>query len=354
MKKRVYLLVASILVISIISAQFADAGFFDIFRKKEPNLAPTNVPINVNVDAPVNPPVNNAPIIKRFIPLGPQSLTNGYALIGFLAEDADGSADLPNALTIGTNILGGVRTPVNSITPNVDYLFNQCSAIDCNNPAYTSLCDSTNLINQKLYLCSTILPSHVPPSTSTIDPNSLWKISAIIADNQGAQSAIALSGNPGFTSTPDQFLQINALISYDIATTSSISWPASLSRTASNQQANSPITLTNTGNVPFNSITITGGDLIGTTNPTASLSISAFSASPSFGGVDILAQCDVPATATQLTVGVTTILGANIPYTGISGASSNLYFCAYQSLNTPGILTGTDTSYSGQWTITAS
>ncbi len=357
-----FLFLASALVIIIVGAQFANAGWLSNFFGKEPELSP----VNVNVGLATNSP----PVIVKFfeppVPLNPPfnliAGTTSPIYVGFVAQDANGASELPGTNGLSTNpgdVNGVIESPFNSMvgTPPIQHLLDFCTAFDC---AITPVpvCDTGSYAIQKAYVCQFTMSYSDPPSTfSTLNPNAndLWKIQLSVRDLPGIVSPAVTSGDIGFAAMPQDYLQINGLSAYNIPSTSSISW-TSLSMTASNQPAVGPITIENYGNLPLGTTQITASNLNGVINPAARLSASAFSSSGSTGGAP-LAECDVPAQAVQLQPGVTvTIPGVNIPYTrqGASIDKDNAYFCAYQPLNTPGILTGSDNSFNGIWTIVAS
>ncbi len=360
--KRV-LFLASTLAIIIISSQFANAGWLSNFFGKEPRLSA--VPVTVGVVT------NSIPSIVRFFepptpwnpPFDLVMGTTSPVYVGFVAQDTNGANDLPGAngaQIFPGDVNGVIQSPFNSVVGTaIQPLLDFCTAFDCTTAGnLVPACDPSNYAIQKAYICQFTVAYSYPHSTfSTLNPNAndLWKIQLSVRDLQQAVSLPATSGDVGFTTMPQDYLRINGLSAYNIPPSSSISWTG-LSMTASNQPAAGPITIENYGNLALGTTQITASNLNGATTPSARLSASAFSASGSTGGASP-AECDVPTQAIQLQPGITvTIPGVSIPYTaqGASVDKDNAYFCAYQSLNTPGILTGSDSSFSGTWTIVAS
>lgn len=349
---------AVIILLTISSIALSRASLLDKILGREPELGPVNVNVGLG---------NSPPFIVRFFE-GPGAIAPPYnliaggisqAYIGLVAQDPNGEADLPTTITIGTDINGGIQAPASSVNPGIIIQTNGCLAFNCATGfggAPVPYCTPGAYNLQKAYICGFTMTYSLPPSTfsaATPSINDLWKAQFVIRDLQGALSPAVITGDPGFNNLPADGVRVNALSAANIPVGSSINWVA-LSLTTPNQAATGPINIQNYGNVPLTTTQVTGANLAGTTSPTASLSISAFSASGNNGGVPP-AQCVVPSTATQLTTTALTIPGVSVPYTA-SGAlvdNDNIYFCAYQTLNTPGILTGTDTSFTGTWQITS-
>lgn len=359
-KKSKVILIISFISLIILASSFTHAGIFDIF-KKEPSLGPVNVNVNL---------ANSPPTIVKFftIPSTPP-FTQPYNLVAgststayfaFIAEDLDGANDLPtlSASGAGTSVVGGIGAPPSSVNPLIVHGITACTSFDCTTgapgpPGQFFACDPSKLSIQKAYICDVSMTYSDPPSTSTTDANDLWGIGVGIIDNGGLQSTTIFSGTPGFDNVPNDYIQINPLSAYNIQVGSTISW-SSLSLTSTNQPAAAPITVENYGNTPFTNTEITGSNLIGATNPSASIGIDAFSASGNTGGSPS-SECNVPTSATQLQNSIPIqIQNGGLPYSA-SGATTdkkNIYACAYQSPST--YLTGVDSSFTGVWQVTLS
>lgn len=345
-------------VFSILMVGSASAGWFsDLFK---PDLSPVDVAVDLE---------NSAPSIKRFFlpsALGPQYTQPftgnpgtgfGTFFIGAVVEDANGPADLAQGtgLSPATSAYFEITAPANSVSPSTIRQVLACDSYACSHPQLGSNCDSP--ARQLIYVCAGAFLSIDPPSSysgTSPSANDLWTIRGQAIDLASNPSAIATSGQVGFNSLPQDYVQINELSAYNLATTS-LNWDA-LSITTPNQVANAPLIIENFGNVPLTSVQISGADLTGTNpvNPSAILSVEAFSASGSSGQ----ASCDIDSSAAQLQAGVDVeIPGVSIPYTAAGPATDRdqLFVCAFQSLNTPGIISGSPSvSYGGTWDVIAS
>jgi hypothetical protein len=352
-----FLFIFSILLISTVSAGF----FGNFFKSNKADLSPVDVDLTLG---------NSPPEVKRFflLPIGlgspsqqPFNPIAGAAqtyYLGFVVEDVNGKDDLPQGptLTSSSSVSATITAPVNSINPLITSPINSCSSRDCLDPLVSAFCNNPPL--QVAYICQGIFVYSDPPSTfsgASPNANDLWTIEATAHDLALLPSPTVTSGDIGFDTLPDDYVQINTLSAYDLGT-AAIDWTA-LSITTPNQPATAPIAISNYGNIPLNTLEVTGSDLTGTNpiNPSAILSISAFSASDSTGGTPD-ASCVVPTTATQLTTTPITIPGVSIPYTAQGSIidQDNLYACVYQALNSPGILTGPSSiTYGGIWDLTA-
>ncbi|MEK6894079.1 MAG: hypothetical protein AABX10_01305 [Nanoarchaeota archaeon] len=354
-------LLLSLSIFSLTLITFASAGWFNDFFNK-PDLSPVDVGVELQ---------NSPPTIKRFIlpsSLGPSftqpftanpGIGFGAYFVGVVVEDANGPSDLLQ----GTNLIPSssayfeINSPLNSVNPSITRQVLSCDSYLCSHPTLGLNCDNPS--KQMMYVCGgSFLPSAPPSSYSgaSPNPNDLWTIRAQTIDLSGNPSIIVSSGQTGFNSLPQDYVQINELSAYNLATTA-LNWN-SLSITTPNQVASAPLIIENYGNVPLTTVEITGSDLIGTNpaNPSAILSTSAFSASGQSGG-NPDASCQVPATAVQLNNGEVIVPGVSIPYSsaGPSIDRDQLFVCAYQQLNTPGIITGPSSStYGGVWNVVAS
>lgn len=348
-------------VFSLMLITSASAGWFgDLFNK--PDLSPVDVGVELD---------NSPPTIKKFfIPsaLG-QEYTQpftanpgagfGVYYIGAVVEDANGPSDLlqGTGLSPASSAYFEITSPANSVNPTILRPVVSCDSYNCENPLIGSNCDNPE--RQLIYVCGGAFLSSDPASSfsgATPNANDLWVIRAQAIDQSGNPSPIVTSGDSGFNSLPGDYVQVNELSAYNLATTA-LNWN-SLSVTTPNQVASAPLIIENFGNVPLTTIEITGADLTGTNpiNPSAILSSSAFSVSGSSGGSPD-ASCQVPTSAVQLTDSTITIPGVSVPYTSAGPATDRdqIFFCAYQSLNSPGIISGPSSStYGGTWDIIAS
>lgn len=357
------LLVASLIIASIFLITFASAGWFSDLFKKDPGLSPVDVGVEL---------ANSPPTVKKlFLPsaLGPeytQPFTGnpgagfGVFYIGAVVEDANGPSDLAQGtgLAPGTAMLAQIIAPQTSINPSITRTIVACDSYSCSNSTLSSNCDNPSI--QLIYVCAGPFLTFDPPSSysaASPDLRDLWTIQAAAIDLASNPSPTVSTGDVGFDDLLNNSIQINELSAYNLATTA-LNWN-SLSVTTPNQPASAPLTIENLGNVELTTIEITGQDLTGTnpSNPSAILSVSAFSASGSSGGSPD-ASCVVPGTAAQLQNGATvTIPGVSIPFTtaGPSVDRDNVFVCAYQQLNSPGIISGPSSiTYGGTWDITAS
>jgi hypothetical protein len=347
--------------ILILSTQFTNAGFFDLFKK--PDLGP----VDVNVDLQNSPPII-AQLFEipasygqpSFVPpftLTPAS-TNNLVYIGILAEDPNGETHLPDMVgaPVAGIIGGGIGAPLTSVNPSLTYAFGSCTSVNCQTgvPIQASplaVCNNPTL--QKVYVCDVDLPYYAPPSGSQTVPNELWRVSASITDSQGATSPVITSGDPGFTTAPDNYIRINSLTAANPQVGSSFDI-SGVSLTGTNQPATSPVTLENLGNSPLTTTDVIGFNLIGSNDPTATLDVGIFSVGPTSGGSPP-AECDVSGgTAFQLSDGATVnIPGLGIPYTaqGASIDNTNIYTCVNLDITASSALTGTDTSFTSTWQI---
>lgn len=356
------LLFGLLTITSIFLMTFASAGWFsDLFSK--PELSPVDVGVQLT---------NSPPTIKKiFLPsaLGPeytQPFTGnpgtGFGLfyLGAVVEDANGPADLSQgtALPATSSIYFQMTSPANSINPSITRDALVCDSYACSNPLLGSNCDNPSI--QLIYVCTGLFFAIDPPSSysgASPNENDLWTLQVAAIDLAGNPSPTVSTGDAGFTNLVENSVQINELSAYNLATTA-LNWN-SLSITTTNQPASAPLTIENFGNIPLTTIEITGADLTGTNpiNPSATISVSAFSASGSSGGSPD-ASCVVPGSAVQLQDGAAvTVPGVSIPYTsaGPTTDRDQLFVCAYQQLNNPGILSGpSSTSYGGTWDIVAS
>ncbi len=346
------------LIIScFILVSFSSAGWFsDLFNK--PDLSPVQVGVDIE---------NSPPTITKFFStssLGPifaQPYTAnpgagfGAFFVGIVVEDANGPSDLPQGVGIAptSSAYIEINSPLNSINPSIVRPVITCDSYLCDHPNLGSNCDNPS--RQLMYICGGIfLPQDPASSYSGASPNSndLWTIRAIVTDLAGNPSAVVRSGDSGFNSLPGDYVQINELSAYNLATTA-LNWN-SLSITTPNQVANAPLIVENYGNVPLTTIEITGADLTGTNpvNPSAILSVEAFSASGSSGA----ASCAAGSTAAQLRAAVAVpIPGVSVPYTSAGPATDRdeIHVCAFQSLNT--MISGpSSSSYGGTWDVVAS
>lgn len=354
MDKKLYLgLVFSCFVL----ISFSSAGWFSDFFNK-PDLSPVQVGVDIE---------NSPPTIKRFIStssLG-QTYTQpftanpgagfGAFFVGIVVEDANGPSDLPQGvgMTPTSTAYIEITSPTNSVNPSITRPVILCDSYLCNHPTLGANCDSPS--RQLIYVCGGVfLPQDPASSYSGASPNSndLWKVRAIVSDLAGNPSPIVASGDSGFNSLPGDYVQINELSAYNLATTA-LNWN-SLSITTPNQVANAPLVVENYGNVPLTTIEITGSDLTGTNpvNPAAILSVDAFSASGDAGQ----ASCDVESTARELRAETAVAIpGVNVPYTSAGPAvdRDEIYVCAFQPLNTK-ISGPSSSSYGGTWDVVAS
>ena len=368
MKSKRYLFIVSFIILAVLAVQFANAGFLDKFFGREPELGPVGVDVSLGNSPPFIAKYFLIPLPPLNQPFNPIAGSTTTAYIGFVAQDPNGANDLPTMSgSVAGIVAGGIGAPVNSPSPanSIIRVLNSCTSYDCTTgapgpPGQFFACDTPQLANQKAYVCDATMTYSDPPSLSTTNANDLWRISIAINDLGAGTGTIAaspsvVSGMPGFANIPNDYLRYNALSAYNIPLGSTISFTALL-LTTPNQPAASPIAIENYGNVPLPTTQITGSNLIGANNPTATLSTAAFSASGSTGGAPP-SECNVPTTAVQLQAGIAkTIPGVSIPWTSAGAAvdRDTSYYCANQALNTPGILTGTDTQFAGTWTITAS
>jgi hypothetical protein len=353
-KKLFFVLSLSILLISVVSA-----GWFSDMFKKDPSLAPVDVGVNL---------ANSPPEIIKFIDvsaLGPEyaqpftanpTLGFGAAYLAAVVQDRNGLSDLAQGVGISpfSSIYFEVKSPTNSIVPEVTRSSISCDSYECNNPLIGSSCSNPAI--QRIFVCIIPFLPNDPASSGTSDPRDLWTIQAQAIDLAANPSTIINSGDSGFDNLPTDYMQLNELSAYNLANTA-LNWN-SLSITTPNQVASAPLTIENFGNVPLTTIQITGSDLLGTnpSNPSAKLSVTAFSASGSNGGSPD-AFCVVPSQAVALTTGTVTVPSVSVPYTGAGAVADrdDIYICARQALNTPGILSGPSSiSYGGTWDIIAS
>jgi hypothetical protein len=358
----------------ILTLNISSASFFSNFFNKDPELGP----VPVTIDLANSPPqivkfwrVNDVPLLTGAPFNLPQQPFNLVAQgttdlnIGFIAEDPDTASDLPN-LNLGSSpigiIGGGIQAPASSVNPSYQLAINSCTSIDCTTgqtpggiptTAPFPACDPTKLANQKAYFCTIPAIYYSPPSTSTTVANDLWRIGVTILDISGAISPTVTSGiSTGFQNTPNDFLRINSLNAANPVSGSSINFP-SLSLTIPNQPASAPFIVENLGNTPLPTNTISGMNLIGTINPSASIAVSAFSASGNSGG-STPAQCIVPGSASALIHNSNVLIpNGGVPYTaqGSSIDRKNIFACAYL---TPILSGGTDSQFSATWTVTLS
>lgn len=350
----------SLVVSCLMLVSFASAGWFNDFFNK-PDLSPVDVGVNL---------ANSPPSIKKFFlpsALGPtytQPFTAnpgiglGIYYIGAVVEDANGPSDLPQGIGISSasSLYIEITSPLNSVNPSITRPTILCDSYLCSDVTLGSNCDSPS--TQLIYVCGGVfLPQDPPLSYSGASPDArdLWAIRAMATDLAANPSQVVTSGDTGFDSLPGDYIQINELSAYNLATTA-LNWN-SLDINTPNQVASAPLTIENYGNVPLTTIEITGADLTGTNpiNPTARLSVNAFSASGSSGGSPD-ASCVVPTTATQLQAGnPRTIPGVSVPYTSAGPATDRdqIYVCAYQTISTA--ITGPSSlSYGGTWDVVAS
>jgi hypothetical protein len=352
-KLSVGLIVSCFILISLSSAGW----FSDFFNK--PDLSPIQVGVDIE---------NSPPTIKRFFsapslgPLFVQPYTAnpgagfGAFFVGVVVEDANGPSDLPQGVGLipTSSAYIEINSPVNSVNPSVIRPVIACDSYLCDHPTLGSNCDNPS--RQLMYVCGGVfLPQDPASSYSGASPNGndLWDIRAVVADLAGNPSTQVRSGDSGFNSLPADYVQINELSAYNLATTA-LNWN-SLSITTPNQVANAPLIIENYGNVPLTTIQITGEDLTGTNplNPSAILSVEAFSASGSSG----IASCGVEtATAEQLRAETAVLIpGVSVPYTSAGPATDRdeIYVCAFEPLNT--MISGpSSSSYGGTWDVIAS
>ena len=344
--------IASIILI-IITANFANAGILDKIFGKDEGLSPFPTTVSLTSTPPgivkfydPTPPFNG--------PYQPVVGSQTLAYFAFVADDPDGSAQLPDVP--GTNILGGLQAPLSSVNPSLLRVIFSCGSINCQTGGVGGTpypeCNPARLIYQKAYGCAVSLNPTDPPSTGAT-PTTMWRISVLITDTTGASSAVVNTGDPGFP----QGVQVNTLSAYSIPV--GLTWN-SITTTGTNQLAGAPLTVNNLGNIALPTASITGNNLQGINIPTATMSINAFSGGPNTGGAPP-AQCNVAGgSATQLTTTAANIPSAGLQYTASGSDSRNLYFCIPPILNTPGLLTNPapgpqyDSSYSGSWDITYS
>ncbi|MGV8131301.1 MAG: hypothetical protein ACP5N7_04350 [Candidatus Pacearchaeota archaeon] len=345
------------LTFSIFLITFTSAGWFsDLFNK--PDLSPVDVGVQLD---------NSPPTIKRFF--SPGSLGQEYTqpftanpgagfgvfYVGIVVEDANGPSDLPQGtgLAPASSAYFEIAAPVNSINPSITRPVVLCDSYLCDNPTLGSNCDNPS--RQLMYVCAgAFLPSDPASSYSGASPNGndLWRIRVATIDLAANPSDMVTSGDAGFNSVPGDYVQINELSAYNLATTA-LNWN-SLNINTPNQVASAPLIVENYGNVPLTTIEITGTDLTGTNpvNPSAILSVDAFSASGSSGQ----ASCDTQSTAAvlrhQTPVGIP---GVSIPYTA-SGPGTDrdeIYVCAFEQLSNA-ISGPSSISYGGTWDVVAS
>ncbi len=345
------------LTFSIFLITFASAGWFsDLFNK--PDLAPVDVGVELD---------NSSPTIKRFFSPGvlgqeySQPFTAnpgagfGAFYVGIVVEDANGPSDLPQGtgLSPTSSAYFEIAAPVNSISPSITRPVIFCDSYLCDHPTLGSNCDNPS--RQLMYVCGGgFLPSDPASSYSGASPNAndLWRIRVATIDIAGNPSEMVTSGDPGFNSLPGDYIQINELSAYNLATTA-LNWN-SLNINTPNQVASAPLIVENYGNVPLTTIEITGTDLTGTNpvNPSAVLSVDAFSASGSSGQ----ASCDTQSTAAQLRNQVeVAVPGVSIPYTAAGPATDRdeIYVCAFEQLSNA-ISGPSSISYGGTWDVVAS
>ncbi len=162
------------------------------------------------------------------------------------------------------------------------------------------------------------------------DASGTWTINSSISD---------LDGNSAFNDSTNFYIGSTTGL---LANSSSVGWPE-ISPGASNQEANSPTLLNNTGNVQV-SVEVNATNLTGDNNPSYSLGASNFS-------VHTLAGCGG---TTMSWYSYKTVIGAVIPkgnYTKDDGtAQETIYFCLEES-NANLIAQPYSTTAQGTWTI---
>lgn len=156
---------------------------------------------------------DSAPEIKKFFI--PAELGSDYSMpfttgdefgvyhIAAVVEDKDGISNLPT----GTNIksLSSVYFEISSPSGEVKRPVLSCDSYSCSDSKLKSHC--TDSSNQVVYVCSGLLLSTDPPSTSPLDE--LWTVKAIAVDLDERSSKIVESGQKGFNIPANNYVQVN-------------------------------------------------------------------------------------------------------------------------------------------------
>lgn len=330
--------------------------------EKEPRLSPVAADVSFIPVGPAAPTVVAfanpigalaGPGGGPYMPVANQIVIARYAV---LVEDLNGNQELPTQATMAVNtanppanILTGIYAPLTAPNPNMIRLpavggYIEVSCANALTPAGSNVgiaCQTGRETLQKIYLFDIPLEQTAPPGN--------WRPSFSITDSTGLSSAVATSGNPGYP----QVVQYGNLKSVAVGTLAlnGIVTPqsfvaTSLSGTGLNQLL-SAVTLSNVGNVPVTTFTITGTDLFGQNIPTSVLSKSAFRVSSQSGGVPP-AQC-AGANSVTLSNAAQTIPLLSLPYTQAFSLQTGTDFTTIYSCipNTPiSSITGAlDTQY---------
>ena len=310
------------------------------YPAKEIGFAPVSSEVNLDVVTPILTPT--APTIKKFANpsgslAGPYNpVINGLAQTYFsvLIEDLNGNQELPTTSSLilnnpsssgaAQNVIAGYYAPLSSPNREMNRPAQTCVVRTCAQAVTEPqgiICDLGRESLQEILLCDTPLLQTDPPGE--------WRFAIIVADSIGLASTLAISGD--LTGLYPETMMYNSLKAAHFGTVDSagIQTPESfiwngLSSTQTNQ-VSTPVTITNIGNVPINSMTITGTDLIGVTTG-STLSKTAFRIS-----VSNTEQCS-SASGIQLSALAQTIPTAVVPYTqafslGLGTDTEIIYAC---------------------------
>ena len=274
-------LFGAILISLIVTAQFANAGLSDLFKKKTADLSPTPVTATLTVNTPpFVAKIFEAPTIFGFPaePIQPQAGAGTVtAYKAFVIEDLDSINDIPASPSVLVNFVGGLKSPT-GLTPvpipaQLQIPFTSCIAATCS--FLPGTCPG-NPQKSMIWACATdqTFPSWYPPSQGTTNPALLWQDGLQVRDaTTNIWGNFWFSGDtPALGILPGSYHQVSGISGY--TATGSPTWQ-SLPVTATNQISSQDIVLTQQGNLPLQT-SIAGTPLVGNAGPTSFIIETAF------------------------------------------------------------------------------